>query len=260
MGVKETKFNQSLVPLMTFRDSAGKLKQGFGKTDLISSGDVKFDEYLGGGIGRANNGYEIILIAGPSGMGKSTMALNFVPDALDKGMTVGLMVLEDQAEDVYNRIQMIDPGAVESPNLMFMAEQKDDYTLDDVFVALKLWFEVCDMVILDHVQFLFEGTVTERQENEWNRQRIFMRKVNQLMKDCGKTLVIVSHVNKSGDKNGLDKINGSSSIPQAATKVIMFYRDDSGKSLAHLLKTRFTPYRSAPHQVRANKFKLESYV
>ena len=57
-------FNQALVPLQAFIPKADELKDGWGVTDLYSTGCPELDDYLGGGYGRKNGGYEIVLIFG----------------------------------------------------------------------------------------------------------------------------------------------------------------------------------------------------
>jgi RecA-family ATPase len=95
-----------------------------------------------------------------------------------------------------------------------------------------------DLILLDHLQFAFEGAEAIRGENEYIAQRVFMQKLNQLMKRVKKTIILVSHTNKGLGK-GMDKIVGSGSIAQAATKVIEVSKDE-GNTILTLHKSRFT--------------------
>jgi KaiC/GvpD/RAD55 family RecA-like ATPase len=67
------------------------------------------DDYLKGGYGR-RDGYEIVLLYGPTGVGKSTVALNFLAAPIRDGTKIGLLVLEDDMADVSNRFSEIFTG------------------------------------------------------------------------------------------------------------------------------------------------------
>ena len=81
MTKHEPRFDQMLLPVQKFIEEADLLKDYPG-TNLYSTGCPELDHYLSGGIGR-KYGYEIVLIAGAPGHGKSTLALNFVLDQAD---------------------------------------------------------------------------------------------------------------------------------------------------------------------------------
>ena len=75
-----------------------------------------------------------------------------------------------------------------------------------------------------------------------------MRKMNRTMKLNQKTLVLVSHVNKRSEKDSelLDMIIGSSSIVQAATKVIYLNKDVNNDLCMNLIKSRYTKRQDEP--------------
>lgn len=253
----EPKFDQGLVPLQKHLERADEMKDGWGTTDKYSTSNVELDLYLGGGYGR-RKGYEIILIFGGTGMGKSTVGLNFMVDPIRKGDNVGLMILEDDPADVVNRMRLIyGPDIDQKRNVFFVNDQSDGYTLEQALDAIENWFKVCDVVFLDHLEYLWKGSVGQSDKDKWTAQEIWMRKLNLLMKKTGKTIVMVQHVNKSAE-GGMNSIMGSSSLQQTATKVIEYGRNKDGTSMLRLWKTRFTPYRAESMQLVVDNFKLRA--
>lgn len=258
----EPRFNQALVPLQEHIARADDAKDGWGTTDKYSTGVAELNRYLGGsdkgGYGR-RKGYEIVLIFGEPGQGKSTLGLNLMLDPIKKGAKVGLMILEDDPADVLNRMRvMVGPSIDQARNVFFTNDQSEGYTLEQALEAIENWFKVCDVVFLDHLEYLWKGSVGQSDKDKWTAQEIWMRKLNLLMKKTGKTIVMVQHVNKAGTAEGMNKIMGSSSLQQTATKVIEFGRNKEGVTMLRLWKTRFTPYRSEPIQITIDNFKLRA--
>ena len=255
------KFNEAMLPISNFIERADAMKESWGVTTLYSSGDLNLNEYLGGSkqgaLGR-KNGYEMVLIYGDTGKGKSTLGLNLVADAIKKGVKVGLMILEDDPADVVNRLRLIvGPEIDKANNVFFVADQSEGYTLDQALKAVELWFEQCDLILLDHLEYLWKGSVGQSERDKWTAQEIWMRRLNTLMKKNKKTIIMIQHTNKGGkDTQGMNKIMGSSSLQQTATKVIEFGRLDDGASYLRLWKTRFTPYRDHTLRININKFKI----
>lgn len=263
--MKTKEINLGLRPANSLLEDARKDMGEWGTTDLYSTGDPILDEYLGGGYGR-KDGYEIMTIFGDTGMNKSTLATTMILDPALKGTQVAYFALEDDPKDVVRRM-IVQCGDDEeklkkiTSNVMFMPEN-DGYTLDMMADAIEDIFMVADIVVVDPLQFIFEASVAEKGETEFNRQRLFMRKMNNIMKHTNKTLIIVSHTSKGGGgkdaKRGLDKIIGSSAVAQVSTKVLEIDRKEDGVQGIRLWKTRFTPYRFTGVQVRLNNMKVQT--
>lgn len=257
-STKQPRFKQGLLPAASFKERADVMKEGWGTTDLYSTGDTALDTYLGGGFGRRGNGYEIVLLTGAPGIGKSTIGLNMMLDPIRKGTNVGLMILEDDPADVLNRLRMMTNGEIDkATNVFFCDDQSEGYTLEQALQAVENWFKVCDVVLLDHLEYLWAGAIGQTEYDKWTQQEIWMRRVNSLMKGNGKTLVLIQHVNKSGE-NGFSGVKGSSSLAQTATKFMEYYISKDGSHMLRLWKTRFTPYRNESHQLVIDKFKIRS--
>lgn len=249
-----------------FYEEAKRTKAQYGSTTLFSTGHDVLDDYFGGGFGRVN-GYEIVLLYGETGIGKSTVALNFLVPAMRDGKTVGLLILEDDMADVSNRLaQILSPTeyrTVNQNNSVLCLPQNalsKSWTLDDLLEYIELWFtdNHCDLILLDHLQFAFEGAEMARSENEYIAQRVFMQKLNQLIKRLNKTIILVSHVSKATASKGMNKISGSGALAQAATKVIEV-RDGKVEDniFLDLRKSRFTKRPGFPYAMKMVDGRLE---
>lgn len=260
--------SNQIVYLGDFAEEAKHRQAEYGRTGLFSTGVPRLDTYLGGGFGR-KHGYEIVLLFGPTKIGKSTVALNLMAGAIKNGHRVGLMILEDEGADTYLRFTNILGADVTK---RFVTEQKNvrcmpvdamlkSWSLDDLLAKIEGWFgEGMDLILLDHINFAFENAETIKGENEYIKQRVFMRNLNLVMKRTGKTLIMVSHVGKANGNVGTDRVFGSSAIAAAATKIIEVKKDKLGTLYLHLHGSRFTATPDVPYPITLsgiNRVKLE---
>lgn len=236
-------------------------------TNEHSTGDPMIDEYLGGGYGRPN-AYEIVMVFGDTGVNKSTFTTQMILHPALHGKSVAIFALEDDVTDVYSRIRRqctqfastkfdnpLELMRKVSKNIM-IAPESDGYTLDEMAREIEAMFRTgADIVVVDPLQFIFEASVVEKTETEFNRQRLFMRQINNMMKRVAretgksKTIILVSHTNKGRYESALDNIMGSGANKQVPTKIIQVYRNDDGIKFLRLHKTRFTQHRFGPHPV-----------
>jgi KaiC/GvpD/RAD55 family RecA-like ATPase len=243
--------------LRDFKEEADKLRDSYGRTELYSTGAQGLDSYIGQGFGR-QDGYEIVLLFGPTGIGKSLVGLNFLRAAVEQGKKVGIMALEDDGPDVYLRFcDMLGPEAVaayvskgETVFTMPPSAMTKSWKLDELIELIESWFTQLgiDVILLDHLQFAFENSEMLRGENEYIMQRVFMQKLNHLMKRMKKTIILISHINKDTKAKGLYKIVGSSGIAQAATKALELSKED-GKYFIMMWKSRFTRTPDEPFEI-----------
>lgn len=259
--------SKQLVYIGDFYSKAQELKHSWGRTDLYSTGQQVLDDYFEGGFGR-KDGYEIVLLYGPTGVGKSTVALNFMAPAIRSGVKTGMLVLEDDMADVSNRLsQILSPSEYKAINenqtvrCLPEDELTKSWTLDDLLGYIEDWFESgIELILLDHLQFAFENAEAVKGENEYIAQRVFMRKLNFLMKRVKKTIILVSHVNKQAGAKGMNQIVGSGAIAQAATKVISVSEEKGSSDTIHLdlLKSRFTKKPGYFYAMKLKDSKLEA--
>lgn len=203
------------------------------------------------------NGYEMILIYGDTGVGKSLVGLNMMLDPIFKGVNTGLMILEDDPADVVNRLRVMTDGRIDQQdNVFFVDGQTSGYSLEQAMDVIEKWFEICDVIFLDHLEYLFAGAVGESERNEFQRQAAWMRHLNSLMKRTNKTLVMIQHINKS-QGTGMSRVKGSGAFVQTCTKVIEVQRTEAGNWSINLEKSRFTPFRGISYEIGVDKFKLK---
>lgn len=261
-----------------FAEEAQELRKTYGLTDKFTTGHAVLDRYLHGdenkynnyrgGFGR-KNGYEIMLLYGPTGIGKSTVALNFLAPAITRGVKVGLLILEDDMADASVRLSFI---LTEREYATMNSEQNvrclpkgalvKRWKLADLLEYIEDWFvnQGVEIILLDHLQFAFEGAESVKGENEWASQRVFMQALNEVVKRLKKTIILVSHINKGMGK-GMDKVQGSGALAQAGTKVIEVTKDeDSGDTVIRMRKSRFTPTPNFGYHMKLNGSKLERIV
>lgn len=257
--------SKQIVYIGDFAEKAKQLKETWGKTDLFSTGHAVLDGYMHGGFGR-KDGYEIVLLYGPTGVGKSTVGLNFMAPAIRQGVKIGLLVLEDDMADVSNRLsQVLSTEEYDKMNrsqsVYCLPEDAlvKSWNLNDLLKYIEDWFDDgIDLILLDHLQFAFENAESIKGENEYIAQRVFMQRLNQLMKKKKKTIILVSHMNKATGAKGMDRIVGSGALAQVATKVIEITESDLQDCIdLNVRKSRFTKKPGFPYTMKLNNSRLE---
>lgn len=254
---------REIVLAKDFAAEAEKRKADFGRTELFSTGTAGLDEYLGGGFGR-RNGYEIVVLFGPTKIGKSTVGLNLVAQAIRNGQRVGIMNLEDDGPDVYLRLarivgaQSTDKYMLHGDTVHLMAPDAATkaWKLSELITVIGEWFTVrkLDVILLDHLTFAFDNADT-RGENEYQAQRTFMRQLNGMMRELRKTIILVSHINKQSSAKGVNQIVGSGGIAAAGTKLLEVAKDGGVLTIQeHGSRFTFTP--DAPHQIQLDNLRM----
>lgn len=254
------------------REEIEQAKTSFGRTDLFQFRDSKVNEYLYGGFGSKTD-FEIVVVAGKSNIGKSLFTQNMILTAFRSKRRVAYICLEDSKRNTIARLEKMIPSQelLLADKLIFTEEDTQEiYTVEDALNFISYLYEVenCELVVLDHLQFLIESI--DRKElaklDDNNLQRYLMRKMNRTMKLNQKTLVLVSHVNKRSEKDSelLDMIIGSSSIVQAATKVIYLNKDVNNDLCMNLIKSRYTKRQDEPltfeYDMNTLELKAKTYI
>ena len=229
-----------------FREEIDRVAKYDGQTPLYKFLDPQLNDIFMGGLARPDS-TNIILIYGPSGVGKTLFATNIVVSALKERKRVTYMMLEDDPGEIGNRLDKILGSkniTNKIPPLILNILSPDitpeHYEQSDALEQVDYYFKCgFDLVILDHIQFLFESTAKER--DEWVRQRIFIQKLNRVVKKHKKSLVIIAHVHKGAKNEGmeLDAVTGSNSVPQVATKAFGIWRQD-GDLYLKMTKSRYS--------------------
>lgn len=265
---EKPRINQLFTLLKQHEEAGRKALMMPRRTDAYTTGDQLIDEYIGGGYGRREGGYEILMIFGGTGVSKSTFATQLILHPALQGKRIAYYSLEDDPTDLWTRIYYQASGLAqgkfgEVDELMekigrqvMVAPESDGYTLGQMAQQIEDWFVAgVDIVVVDPLQFVFEASVDERADTEFNRQRKFMRQVNNLVKRSsretgkGKTVILVSHTNKGKFEDAIDTIMGSGANKQVPTKIIQILRDDQGRRYLNMVKSRFTEHRIGMHQI-----------
>ncbi|MEJ5241764.1 MAG: ATPase domain-containing protein [Anaerolineales bacterium] len=103
-------------------------KESFGKT--ISSGIPEIDELLGGGVERGT----VTIISGPSGVGKTTLGLQFMKEAAGRGERSVVYSFEEEVEIMIRRAEAINIPArimIEKGTLTLKKVEPLQYTPDE---------------------------------------------------------------------------------------------------------------------------------
>jgi len=244
-----------------YRKDIEKAKESFGRADLFKFEDPKINEYTHGGFGSPSD-FNLIIATGKTNVGKSLFIQNMIKSVIKTEKRFAYLVLEDSMGETMARLeQIINPTEFqEADKLVFTEEDtKDLYKIGDAIDIMEYLFEIenCDVIILDHLQFLFEsiertGDLSLRDDN--GMQRFIMRKLNRITKLEKKTLICVSHVNKQSEESGdlLDLIVGSSALAQAATQIFYLSKLKSGELTMQMIKSRYTKKENEPLYIEFN--------
>jgi circadian clock protein KaiC len=73
------------------------------RVELVSSGIPELDQMLGGGIERGT----ISILSGPSGVGKTTLGMQFMQEAASRGERAVVYAFEEQADTIHYRCEQI---------------------------------------------------------------------------------------------------------------------------------------------------------
>lgn len=258
--------SKQIVYLSDFEKEADQRRSTFGRTDKHSTGFPGLDEYMGQGFGN-QHGYEIITVFGESGIGKSSFVLNMISHELQIGTKTGLLILEDDIPDVYNRVRLIvgDGGMrmiKSNKNLeIFPSEVLDgEWSASTILQWIKDKHDDrgIELFVLDHINFVFDNEEHGKGEDRLAHQRKFMMVMNSMVKKLKITVIIVSHTAKA-EAGGMNKIYGTTAIKQVSTKVLGIEISEIGDLIVNMYKSRFTRRQESIWQMKRNGLRLEEY-
>lgn len=225
-----------------------------GKTDLYHFTDAKLNEFFFGGFGH-QSAFTFYIVTGKTNTGKSMFVQNMIAGVVESGKRWAYLVLEDSRIDTFARLEKIigKEKLIKADKIIETEEDVEDlYSVEDALDHIEYLYDVenCEVVFLDHLQFLFESIDQDKKTDPIFQQRYLMRKLNKIVKLRNKTLICVSHVNKGSEKdnNPLDLVIGSSSLVQAATNVIYIKNDEDGIRV-QMPKSRYTKRRLASEEL-----------
>lgn len=222
--------------MLDYVDGAKERFKNWGKVVGLSSGFNSLDNLTKGFVGG-----EMIIIAGKTSYGKTTLAMNIANRVALQGYRVLFVTLEMTHEELTSRFMFINGG--DNDNFYKVAAnvlyQKNDQLgwedIDGVVEKARKELEV-DLVIIDHLHY-------------------FTRELNNVAEDLGRItkevkknairhnipIILISHVRKGmhGVDVNIDDLRGSSYIAQDADIVLMVGRHpESGDMMVRIEKNR----------------------
>jgi replicative DNA helicase len=220
-----------LILLSEFTEEA-KLQYGqFGKMQGMSTGYSKLDRMLLGIVAG-----ELVIIAGKTSRGKTTLALNIANNVALDGKSVLFVTLEMTHAEIASRYMYVNGGDTEdyakvSASTVVQARDELNWqSIDRLMEKAKTEMDV-DLVIIDHLHY-------------------FTRELDHVAEDIGRItkefkknairhkvpVMLISHVRKTGNKieSSMEDLRGSSYIAQDADIVLMVGRADNDTNHLHV--------------------------
>lgn len=205
-----------------YTEAAKERMANWGKLQGLSSGYAEVDRLTKGLVGG-----ELIVIAGATSQGKTTVALNIANNVAVNGTPVLFVTLEMTKAEVTARLMKMNGGDTESYQnaASLMAYQKEDELnwkdIDGLIAKAKQELNV-GLIVIDHLHY-------------------FSRELDHLSEDLGRItkelkknairhdvpIALISHVRKKGNNEAkgkapdIDDLRGSSYIAQDADIVMM---------------------------------------
>lgn len=250
MGIKNT---AAVDHIRNYSELWKKYKDHDGVTDHYKFDDPEINHILGGGIGRVGT-FELCLVYGSSGAGKSVLAENIVWLSAKLGEKICLMSLENDPAQTYGQLEKIfdDKKLLNECNMEFIGREqlKENFTIQDVGAEIRRLYNeaMCDLVVIDHIQEILDlaTKMNDKDMNANDKVRKFMQEVQDAVSENRKTLVLVAHTNKS-KIGGMEGIYGSSALYQKATTVIEINKNPESGVVSlkcHKNRNAFVP----PHE------------
>ena len=245
---KETIITTSTLFKDTFKaiEDASNNKGG---TTGISTGFTELDR-ITNGFGKG----ELIIVAARPGMGKTTLALNFMLDAVKQDKRVlmysvemtatelGLKLVSNISEIPGDRIHRgkltdteykgvyDDTSDIINSGLLYIdAETSELFSIKSVAKKLNHLAKL-DMIIIDYMQLLSGGDSNNKQQNREQQIAFISRNLKALAKELDIPIICLSQLSRAVESRGnkrpmLSDLRESGAIEQDANKVIFIYRD-----------------------------------
>lgn len=224
----------------------------YGVTDTYSTGLSQLDRYLGGGFGK-KGGYEVVLVYGSTGVGKSRVGIQMMLDSVRKNIPQAWIILENSVEESIMNFHFMNGGTKDNakdvlkgvkPTTIRILPKKitdGEYTLDDIYDWIaERSKEGRKLFLFDHIQYAFDSADYDGKTQEWREQRAFTKRLQLLAETDSLTIVMVSHIVNDTSRFGNNSISGNKSISEIATKAILVSRPDKETLMLTMTKSRHT--------------------
>lgn len=217
-----------------------KKYRGEKNEDIIPTGFNKVDNLLDEGFEKS----ELIFLAGSSGAGKTTLALNIAYNIAKEKKRVLFFSLEMKKLEIHERLVK---RIAEVPSYRKMSPEQferlikiskavedrlqlkvydENISLEQMFGIMKQ--EKPEIVFIDHLNIL---TSSERFKTELERLEYMTRRLKEIAKELNIPIVCLCQLNRANSDREikfptLSDLRGSGSIEQDANLVIFVYRPE----------------------------------
>ena len=228
----ESETEQTAVALLTdYTEEAEENYKHFGEMQGMSTGYEKLDKMMLGLVGG-----EMIVIAGKTSRGKTTLALNIANNVALTGKTVLFVTLEMTHAEIASRYMFVNGGNTEAyqdvaaRTILQLQDELNWKMIDPLMQKAKDEMNV-DLVVIDHLHYF-----TRELEN-------VAEDIGRITKEFKKNAIrykvpvmLISHVRKTGSKNeaSMEDLRGSSYVAQDADIVLMVGRRDNDTEHLHV--------------------------
>lgn len=223
MEVASTPEEESgLVSLADFTEAAQERYRLFGKMQGLSSGYAGVDQLTKGLVGG-----ELVVIAGKTSRGKTTLALNIANNVALKDVPVLFVTLEMTPVEITSRYMAINGGETDDYYKvagLTVLQERDELnwkSIDALIGHAKRDLDV-GLIVIDHLHYFTRATQNVA-EDLGNITKEF--KKNAIRHDV--PVLLISHVRKTerGGEATMEDLRGSSYVAQDADIVLMVERD-----------------------------------
>jgi replicative DNA helicase len=208
-------------------------------------------------LDRLTNGWnkgELIILAARPGMGKTTLALNFMLEAVKQDKRVLMYSVEMTATELglklvsnlsgiegdrihrgkltdeeYLGVHKNTSAIINSGLLNVDAETSELFNIKSVAKKLNHKSKL-DMIIIDYMQLLSGGDKSNKQQNREQQISFISRNLKALAKELDIPIICLSQLSRAVENRGnkrpmLSDLRESGAIEQDANKVIFIFRD-----------------------------------
>jgi replicative DNA helicase len=233
-----------------YTEQAIELNKTWGEMQGLSTGYPKLDRLTRGLVGG-----ELIVLAGKTSYGKTTLAINVANQVALTGIPVLFVSLEMTHAEIASRYMNINGGdtdnyhAVAALTAMQANDELNWKSVDPLVRYAKEEMGV-GLIVIDHLHYF-----TRELEN-------VAEDIGRITKEFKKNairhalpVVLISHVRKTGTKTeaAIEDLRGSSYIAQDADIVLMVARDEADE---HLLGVRIDKNRNRGFDFKNNVAEL----
>jgi replicative DNA helicase len=212
-----------ITSMLDYTESAREYARNFGRMQGISTGYPSLDDLTKGLVPG-----ELIVVAGKTSYGKTTLAVNIANRVALAGHRVLFVTLEMTHAQLTSRFIFINGGETEdyltvATNTLFQRKAELNWkSIDGLISVARKEYEV-ELVVIDHLHYF-----TRELENVAEDLGRITKELHKNAMTHGIPVILISHVRKTAKNEGatMDDLRSSSYIAQDADVVLMVGRSE----------------------------------